>query len=120
MSTEGVELIDKERFRQVMVEGFLEPHDDLYIESQLSMAAESYILVSNYLCNTDCIIPLAINSVIEQPPSFWPWDKSWWKPSEDPIKNLVKAGALIAAEIDRLLRKNKKKQSALKTEGIVQ
>lgn len=32
----------------------------------------------------------------------WPWDAKWWKPSDDPIKNLVKSGALIAAEIDRL------------------
>jgi hypothetical protein len=35
---------------------------------------------------------------------FWPWDQDWWKPSPDPIRNLVKAGALIAAEIDRLQR----------------
>ena len=32
----------------------------------------------------------------------WPWAKKWWKPSDDPVRNLVKAGALIAAEIDRL------------------
>lgn len=38
-------------------------------------------------------------------PREWPWDASWWKPSPDPIANLVKAGALIAAEIDRLQRK---------------
>lgn len=36
--------------------------------------------------------------------SDWPWHSSWWKPSDDPIRNLVKAGALIAAEIDRLQR----------------
>lgn len=34
----------------------------------------------------------------------WPWATDWWKPSDDPITNLVRAGALIAAEIDRLLR----------------
>jgi hypothetical protein len=32
----------------------------------------------------------------------WPWDKERWKPSMDPKRNLVKAGALIAAELDRL------------------
>jgi hypothetical protein len=37
-------------------------------------------------------------------PSSWPWDYDWWKPSDDPIRNLTKAGALIAAEIDRLNR----------------
>ncbi len=34
----------------------------------------------------------------------WPWEMAWLKISEDPVRNLVKAGALIAAEIDRLLR----------------
>lgn len=32
-----------------------------------------------------------------------PWDNEWWKPSPDDRKReLVKAGALIAAAIDRL------------------
>lgn len=34
----------------------------------------------------------------------WPFNRKEWKPSSDPIRNLVKAGALIAAEIDRLHR----------------
>ena len=34
----------------------------------------------------------------------WPFEDAAWKPSHDPVKNLVKAGALIAAEIDRLQR----------------
>ena len=33
--------------------------------------------------------------------SDWPWPPEFWKPSDDPVRNLVKAGALIAAEIDR-------------------
>ena len=34
---------------------------------------------------------------------MWPWDLEWFKPSPyDRIRELVKAGALIAAEIDRL------------------
>lgn len=39
-------------------------------------------------------------------PRGWPWSREEWKPDpEDPIRNLVRAGALIAAEIDRLERK---------------
>jgi len=38
-------------------------------------------------------------------PTMWPWHQGWWKPSpNDRIRELVKAGALIAAEIDRLQR----------------
>ena len=34
---------------------------------------------------------------------IWPWNLIWWKPTpNDRIRELVKAGALIAAEIDRL------------------
>jgi hypothetical protein len=36
---------------------------------------------------------------------FWPWDRAWWKPSpNNRIRDMEKAGALIAAEIDRLQR----------------
>ena len=37
----------------------------------------------------------------------WPFDDEWFKPSIDPVRQLTKAGALIAAEIDRLQEKNK-------------
>jgi len=33
-----------------------------------------------------------------------PWNVVWWKPTpDDRIRELAKAGALIAAEIDRLI-----------------
>ncbi|MEB3421767.1 hypothetical protein VK682_24660 [Salipiger manganoxidans] len=34
---------------------------------------------------------------------LWPWDRKWWKPTT-PRRDLVKAGALIVAEIERLDR----------------
>lgn len=36
-------------------------------------------------------------------PWGWPWDASWWKPNAR-RRNLVKAGALILAEIERIDR----------------
>lgn len=36
-------------------------------------------------------------------PVSWPWDFQWFKPSDD-RRNLVKAGALILAELERLDR----------------
>jgi hypothetical protein len=36
-------------------------------------------------------------------PVYWPWDDEQWKPyPTDRVKELIKAGAYIAAEIDRL------------------
>ncbi|HCE9784511.1 TPA: hypothetical protein NH348_003290 [Pseudomonas aeruginosa] len=34
---------------------------------------------------------------------FWPWDEEWWKP-KSARENLVRAGALVLAEIERLDR----------------
>ncbi len=33
----------------------------------------------------------------------WPWDEQWWKPSTA-RRDLIKAGALILAEIERIDR----------------
>lgn len=35
--------------------------------------------------------------------AFWPWEPEWWKPTpENAVHDLVRAGQLIAAEIDRI------------------
>ncbi|HCU0191115.1 TPA: ead/Ea22-like family protein, partial [Citrobacter koseri] len=75
-----------ERQRQKAVEGWTSEHDDKYGKSQLLWASSCYLL------NT--IQPF--NRI----PMDWPWDSSWWKPTT-PRRDLVKAGALILAEIER-------------------
>lgn len=92
--TWGASRIAQERARQVSEEGWSAEHDDAYTQSELIAAAACYMAVS------DPKIPLDPVDI----PDVWPWDTKWWKPSEDPIRNLEKAGALIAAEIDRLRR----------------
>jgi hypothetical protein len=88
----GADLIGAERLRQVEAEGWSAEHDSGHQEAELAGAAASYIAF--YLSQQGC------------PSHFvdWPWETKDWKPSEDPVRNLVKAGALIAAEIDRLRR----------------
>lgn len=82
MST-GAELIAAERRRQIEIEGYTPEHDAEH-RTQLRKAAIAYLLPN-------------------RADEWWPWDWSYWKPSgTDQIRNLVKAGALIAAEIDRL------------------
>lgn len=49
------------------------------------------------------------NKILPGPTYDWPWARKWWKPSPDPIRNLVKAAALLMAEIDRLIRKQQRK-----------
>jgi hypothetical protein len=99
----GAELITTERQRQIDVEGWTPEHDDGHEEGELAAAAccYAYQAFSPLIAETT---PLEDEEIIN---SLWPawWDIKWWKPSPDPIRNLVKAGALIAAEIDRLQRK---------------
>ena len=95
MSTHtGVELIRAERQRQIDVEGFGAGHDDEHPSGELACAADAYVFAA--LAN------IAWKPVV--PTMLWPWELEAWKPSPDPVRNLVKAGALIAAEIDRILR----------------
>ncbi|EIG6597879.1 ead/Ea22-like family protein [Salmonella enterica] len=78
-----------ERQRQQSAEGWAPEHDDQYGKSQLLWASSCYML------NT--IQPF--NRI----PMDWPWDSSWWKPT-NPRRDLVKSGALIIAEIERIDR----------------
>ena len=85
----GVELIADERKRQVEEEGWTPEHDDTHDGMEMAEAAVSYVLSEDEFAHVV--------------PTSWPWDEKWWKPTTY-LRNLVKAGALIAAEIDRLLR----------------
>lgn len=93
----GAELIALERERQVNEEKYDAAHDDAHTDFELSRAALCYVAEGAVCTRGASPMPLCYEE--------WPWkDALDWKPSTDPIRNLVKAGALIAAEIDRLRR----------------
>ena len=98
----GVQVIADERKRQIESEGWTPEHDDEHNEAELTEAARSYCWA--HFCQTTLGATVKDLRII---PDCWPekWDRSWWKPSSDPIRNLARAGALIAAEIDRIQRK---------------
>ena len=100
----GVEMIEAERERQVSAEGWTAAHDDDHDDGSLMAAAHSYLTVALMFNRPDhpCASPATRDMPIG--PSGWPWLDRWKPDLGDPIRNLVKAGALIAAEIDRLQR----------------
>lgn len=99
----GIELIAAERKRQIEVEGWSPQHDDEHVYGELGQAAQAYIHVGVWQ-SVHGVNDIDFKKVgVSEFPSNW--HPSWWKPSNDPIRNLVKAGALIAADIDRLQRK---------------
>ncbi len=83
-----------ERLRQVDDEGWSPEHDDQHAVGELAAAAACYI--TNVCEGGD---PEGEG----RPPFGWPWSHDWWKPT-NPRRDLVKAGALILAEIERLDR----------------
>ncbi len=93
----GIELIAAERQRQMDMEGWTPEHDDQHRDAEMSGAAACYAIAANELSSR---VPY-LNAPNR---SLWAWDMSWWKPGTCAVRCLVKAGALIAAEIDRLQR----------------
>lgn len=77
-------------------EGWTLEHDQNYVNGELAKAGACYVI--------DYVKPTHLGFA-------WPWLREWWKPTpKDPIRQLVKAGALIAAEIDRLLELQRREQ----------
>lgn len=96
---EGVDRIAAERHRQIFAEGYKPEHDDAYTQDQLLQAAATYIGTA---CSPD-------DSDIQKrlfAADVWPWHAKYFKP-QNRLRDLERAGALIAAEIDRLLRAEK-------------
>lgn len=85
----GIDLVRAERQRQIDVERWSPQHDDDHDIGQLSAAGACYALYDS--------------SEGDEVPDEWPWDESDWKP-KDTKRNLVRAAALIVADLDRILR----------------
>lgn len=95
--TGGAAAVAAERRRQIEVEGWTPEHDDQHRDGEMAAAAACYCQPRH-------------PAHYQIPPAGWPWDRDWWKP-KTARENLVRAGALIAAEIERLDR------AAIKQEG---
>jgi len=100
----GIELITEERARQIFVEGWTAEHDAQHELGELTEAALCYAVVASAEVRGSEARewPVVMFNGFNDSLVEWPWGHEWYKPSDDPIRNLVKAGALIAAEIDRL------------------
>lgn len=92
----GVDLIAEERRRQVEELGWDQEHDQAHTDQALALAATCYAA------------PPSFRGLTVSPLMCWPWNaRSNPAMREQPtraerIRELTKAGALIAAEIDRL------------------
>lgn len=98
--SKAVQDVCDERERQIEDEGWSVEHDDSHVTGEMASAAGCYLLFGQ-----DHAFPA------EHPPiRFWPWDAEWWKP-KDKRRNLVRAGALVIAEIERMDRQEQREKS---------
>jgi hypothetical protein len=90
---DGIERIKEERERQISKEGYDKEHDEKNEKyNNLVFAAASYIMAE------------FDGDLAEK---LWPWDMYYYKP-KNYLRNLERAGALIAAEIDRITAESEK------------
>lgn len=87
-----------ERDRQVNEEVATDAGDDAYTSFELGKAAAAYLGIA-IVKDATRKAKLAAGF----PPGVWPWPPSWWRP-KDRRRDLVRAGALNLAEIERLDR----------------
>lgn len=99
----GVELIAEERQRQMDGEGWTRTHDRRHPSGALAMAAVCYAADEPIYTRQTATIGGNSEMPIEQFRFPWPFDAFYFKP-KDRLRNLVRAGALIAAEIDKMRR----------------
>ena len=100
----GIGRIFGERNRQLASEGWTPAHDDEHTLGELALAAIAYASPFPVKVKGPVMLPGRVFSenVWRDP---WPWDEEWDKRKKhDRIRQLEIAGALIAAEIDRLER----------------
>jgi hypothetical protein len=87
--------ITEERIRQRAKEGWTLEHDDEHTDGEMALAAASYAI--NAACHANP------NQTAFEPDEMWPWDLGCWKP-KGARRDLIRAAALIVAEIERLDR----------------
>lgn len=92
----GAALISAERARQHTEEGYDDKHD---AEHAVELSWGAWSLLDHVASGG---LPDA------PPPKMWPWQAVDWKPEATAVRMLVKAGALIAAEIDRRLARGER------------
>lgn len=97
-----------ERLRQVEKEGWTTKHDDEHYTGEIAYAAICYLTNAAVTAKMFGLGILTYAECVERgasipKPEVWPWETEWWKPSGQ-RRDLVKAAALIIAEIDRIDR----------------
>ena len=78
-------MIQSEREKQIARHGYSKEHDKIWLEGELAQAAAVYAMPAYKRRVTD-----------------WPFDMKFYRPEYSRVDELIKAAALIVAEIERV------------------
>lgn len=95
-----IDEITAERKRQIDVEGWTPEHDDAHDSGEMALAAACYAAGKIEFSKTIFMNGRPWSVALF---NLWPWSREWWKP-KDRRRDLIRAAALIVAEIERLDR----------------
>lgn len=99
-----IDEIAAERRRQVSAEGWTPEHDDAHGNGEMAQAAAVYALGSAVDQAERAVMDeFGSDGTPHRIHSQWPWGREWHKP-KDRRRDLIRAAALIVAEIERLDR----------------
>lgn len=101
----GAAMIAAERLRQIKGEEFIADYDDRENPTgELADGAACYAIVAAAQARGAKPEEFTLEYLDESENLLWNLRAGDWKPSADRLRNLARAGALIAAEIDRVMR----------------
>lgn len=78
-------MIQIEREKQIARHGYSKEHDKIWVDGELAQAAAVYAMPANKRRVAD-----------------WPFDMKFYRPELSRVDELIKAAALIVAEIERV------------------
>jgi hypothetical protein len=99
-----IDEVAAERVRQIEQEGWSAEHDDGHTDGSLAKAAAAYCWGHRWASGSCQVGHQAAAEL-------WPWDVDWWKP-KNRRRDLIRAAALIVAEIERLDRRESAAKAA--------
>lgn len=113
-----IDEIAAERRRQIEAEGWTPEHDDTHFRGEMARAAAAYAVHASMPADLEFPIEILGRTlhgrerwfgvgVVHVENMIWPWDVKWWKP-KDRRRDLIRAAALIVAEIERLDRETER------------
>lgn len=99
-----LELVAKERTRQIVEKGYTREHDDEHTDGSLADAGACYGATSLFLFE-----PVAVSEIGSRIQSVWKWEPEYFKKEDhDRKQQLIIGAAFFMAEYERIVREEQK------------